>query len=71
MKPTVEYLAFMVNRNGIPSPRKVQAIREVQVPENLTELKSFLEWLIITEELFQTWRLFEWFVSREHSVAMD
>ena len=41
MKPTVEYLAF-VKRNGIhPSPRKVQAIREVQVPENLTELKSF------------------------------
>ena len=42
MKPTMEYLTFVVNCNGIhPSPRKVQAIREVQVPENLTELKSF------------------------------
>ena len=43
MKPTVEYLAFVVNRDGIhPSPRKVQAIRELLVPENPTELKSFL-----------------------------
>ena len=43
VKPTVEYMAFVVNRDGIhPSPRKVQAIREVQVPENHTELKSFL-----------------------------
>ena len=43
MKPTVEYFAFVVDRNGIhPSPRKVQAIHEVQVPENPTVLKSFL-----------------------------
>ena len=43
MKPTVEYFAFVVDRDGIhPSPRKVQAIREVQVLENPTELKSFL-----------------------------
>lgn len=43
MKPTVEYFAFVVNGDGIhSSPRKVQAIREVQVPENPTELKSFL-----------------------------
>ena len=43
MKPTVEYFAFVVNCDGIhPSPRKVQAIHEVQVPENPTELKSFL-----------------------------
>ena len=43
MKPTVEYFAFVVDRDGIhPSLRKVQAIHEVQVPENPTELKSFL-----------------------------
>ena len=43
MKPTVEYFAFVVDRDGIhPSPRKVQAIHDVQVPENPTELKSFL-----------------------------
>ena len=44
MKPTVEYFAFVVERDGIHlSPRKDQAIHEVQVPENPTELKSFLE----------------------------
>ena len=43
MKPTVEYFAFVVDRDGIhSSPCKVQAIREVQVLENPTELKSFL-----------------------------
>ena len=43
MKPTVEYFTFVVDRDGIhQSPCKVQAIREVQVPENPTELKSFL-----------------------------
>ena len=43
MKPSVEYFAFVVDRHGIhPSPRKVQAIQVVPVPENPTELKSFL-----------------------------
>ena len=43
MKSSVEYFAFVVDRHGIhPSPRKVQAIQEVSVPENPTELKSFL-----------------------------
>ena len=43
MKPSVEYFAFVVDRDGIhPSPRKVQAIQEVPVPENPTDLKSFL-----------------------------
>lgn len=43
MEPSVEYFAFVVDRDGIhPSPRKVQAIQEVPVPENPTELKSFL-----------------------------
>ena len=43
MKPSVEYFAFVVDRDGIhSSPRKVQAIQEVPVPENPTELKSFL-----------------------------
>ena len=43
MKSSVEYFAFVVDRRGIhPSPRKVQAIQEVPVPKNATELKSFL-----------------------------
>ena len=43
MKSSVEYFAFVVDHHGIyPSPRKVQAIQEVSVPENPTELKSFL-----------------------------
>lgn len=43
MKSSVEYFAFVVDRDGIhPSPRKVQAIQEVPVPEKPTELKSFL-----------------------------
>ena len=43
MKPTVEYFAFVVDRDGIhPSPCKVEAIRGVQVSDNPTELKSFL-----------------------------
>ena len=43
MKPSVEYFAFVVDRDGIhPSPHKVQAIQEVPVPENPTDLKSFL-----------------------------
>ena len=43
LQPSVEYFAFVVDRQGIhPSPRKVQAIREVPVPENPTDLKSFL-----------------------------
>ena len=43
MKPSVEYFAFVVDQHGIhPCLRKVQAIQEVPVPENPTELKSFL-----------------------------
>ena len=43
MKLSVEYFAFVVDHDGIhPSPRKVQAIQEVPVPENPTDLKSFL-----------------------------
>ena len=43
MKPSVEYFTFVVHRHGIHlSPRKVQAIQEVQEPQNATELKSFL-----------------------------
>ena len=43
MKPSVEYFVFVVDGHGIhPSPRKIQAIREVPEPQNATELKSFL-----------------------------
>jgi hypothetical protein len=43
LQPSVKYFAFVVDRQGIhTSPRKVQAIREVSVPENSTDLTSFL-----------------------------
>ena len=43
MKPPVEYFAFRMDRYGIhPSLRKVQAIQEVAVPQNVAELKSYL-----------------------------
>ena len=42
LQPSVEYFAFVVDRQGShPSPRKVQAIREVPVSENPADLKSF------------------------------
>ena len=43
MQPKIEYFAFIVDRHGIhPSQAKVKAIREVQEPQNKTELQSFL-----------------------------
>ena len=43
MKPAVEYFAFVVDHDGIhQSSCKVPAICELQLPENPTELKSFL-----------------------------
>ena len=43
MKPLVEYFVLVVDPNGIHLfHHKVQAIQEVQVPERLTQLKSFL-----------------------------
>ena len=74
MKLAVQYLAFVVNRDGVhPSPRKVQAIRELQELENLTELKSFLGMVNYYRRFIpdNTSSPFEWFVSRDHSVAMD
>jgi len=56
--PLVEYFVFVVDCDDIhPSPRKLQAIQEVQVPENPTELKSFLGLVNYTADLFLTWRL--------------
>ena len=43
MKASLQYFALVVAREVIhPSPRKAQAIQEVPVPENPTELKSLL-----------------------------
>lgn len=42
-RTNVEFLGFMVTRNGITTcPDKVRAIREFQKPENLKSLRSFL-----------------------------
>ena len=43
MQDEVEYFAFRVNRNGIhPSPKKVEAILELEDPKNKKELQSWL-----------------------------
>ena len=41
--PKVEYLGHVVNKDGIsPTSEKVEAIRSVPAPRNVSELKSFL-----------------------------
>jgi hypothetical protein len=41
--PSVEYLGHIIDKNSLhPSPSKVQAIKQVPQPTNVTELKSFL-----------------------------
>ena len=41
--PRVEYLGHVVNKDGIsPTTEKVEAIRSVPAPRNVSELKSFL-----------------------------
>ena len=49
----MEYVAFVVDRDGIhPSPRKVQTIHKVQVPENPTELKSLLGMVNLLPQIY-------------------
>ena len=76
MKASLQYFAFVVAREVIhPSPRKAQAIQEVPVPENPTELKSFLglanyycRFIPCMATLAHT---LNHFFSREHSIGMD
>ena len=73
MKASVQYFAFVVAREVIhPSPRKAQAIQEVPVPENPTELKSFLGlpnyYCRFIPSLAHT---LNHFFSREYSIGMD
>ena len=43
MQPEVTYLGYGVNKNGIsPLPEKVDIIKSVESPKNVTELKSYL-----------------------------
>ena len=42
-KPQVEYLGYIVSAQGIAAdPKKVQAIKSLEVPDNLNILRSFL-----------------------------
>lgn len=42
-KPEIKFLGYVLTKNGITvDPRKVSAIREMEPPENVTELKRFL-----------------------------
>ena len=39
----MEYLGHVVSAEGLlPDPAKVQAVREWKVPENVTDIRSFL-----------------------------
>jgi hypothetical protein len=41
--PRVDYLGYLITAEGIqPSPDKVKAVQEAPVPQDVTELKSFL-----------------------------
>ena len=42
--PLVEYLGHVIDRSGLhPSPQKVRAIKEALAPNNILELKSFID----------------------------
>ena len=75
MKPSVEHFAFVVDCDGIhPSPGKVQAIQEVPVPENATDLKSFVGLINyyrrFVPDMATLAHPLSRFLSREHSVKM-
>ena len=43
LQPKVTYLGFRINKDGVlPLPERVEIIKNAQVTENVTELKSFL-----------------------------
>ena len=53
LQPEVTYLGFWINKDGVlPLPEKAEIIKNTQVPKNVTELKSFLCFIIITDTDF-------------------
>eukprot|EP00795_Rhopilema_esculentum_P016067 gene16067-7417_t len=43
LQTSVEYLGNIISREGIhPSPKKIEAIKKIPEPKNVTELRSFL-----------------------------
>ena len=43
MKDEVEYLGYLINKDGLrPVPRNMEAIKEAQVPQNITKLSAYL-----------------------------
>ena len=43
MQPEVTYLGYWVSKKGVrPLPEKVEFIKNVSLPQNVTKLKSFL-----------------------------
>jgi len=46
MSPAVEYLGYVIDKNGLhPSECKIRAVKEAPPPSNITKLKAFLELL--------------------------
>ena len=43
LQTSVEYLGHIISHEGIhPSPKKIEAIKKIPEPKNVTELRSFL-----------------------------
>ena len=46
MSDEVSYLGFIINKDGIsPNPDKIRDLLKANIPENVTQLKSFLRML--------------------------
>lgn len=46
LQKNVAYLGFVIDKEGLhPDPKKVEAIKEIPTPTNVTQLKSFLGFL--------------------------
>jgi hypothetical protein len=58
----IEYLGYILTREGIkPQPKKVQAMLALNPPNNVKELRNFLEWYNTTgtcgRDVVKSWPL--------------
>ena len=54
--PEVTYCGYVVSKEGLkPMPGNVEAVRNVEPPSNVTQLRSFLGWSTITICTCQNW----------------
>ena len=53
MQDEVVYLGFKINKNGMPTVKKIDTIKNAKKTENISELKSFLGLLNYYHRHFQ------------------